>query len=64
MSIKELPTSHFIPLDDEERELIEAEEQGEWRYLPATPEQIALHKATAKNTIREREKKRRITVYL
>jgi len=27
MIMKELPPSHFIPLDDEERELIEAEER-------------------------------------
>jgi predicted DNA binding CopG/RHH family protein len=32
--------------------------------LPPTPEQRAFHKAAAQNTIREREKKRRITVYL
>lgn len=64
MKYKELPESHFIPLDDEERELMETEARWDIEFTPVTDEQRTFFKAAAENTTRRLRKKTRISVYL
>ena len=52
MNTKELPDSHFIPLDEEEREIMEAMENGEFSRDILSEDRMKELKIAAKNTIK------------
>lgn len=54
---KELPVSHFIPLDEEERVLMEAIENDEITSVENQEEERLLAKIAAKNTLKRIRKK-------
>jgi predicted DNA binding CopG/RHH family protein len=47
----EPPASHFNFLDDEEREIFESVERGEWVTVPNQKADIARHVQYARNTL-------------